>query len=76
MSGHGLYRNEMEYPHQNAQGVPEHGHGAEEFKNQAMDIAYGQSGKVGMMMDDKRMRAQHKNYHWADSPAEEAPGSY
>ena len=74
--GHGLYKNETEHPHQNPQGHPEHGHGAEDFKGMAMDIAYGQSGKAGMMADDKRLRAQHKNYHWADSPAEEAPGSY
>jgi hypothetical protein len=71
-----LYKNECDMPHLPAQGRPEHGHGAEDFKGMAMDIAYGQAGKAGMTADDKRLRAQHKNYHWADSPAEEMPGSY
>lgn len=75
-SEHGMYKNETDHPAQNMQGHPEHGHGAEDFKGMAMDIAYGQAGKAGMNADDKRLRAQHKNYHWADSPAEEAPGSY
>lgn len=71
-----LYKNEMDHPHIPAQGYPEHGHGAEDFKGMAMDIAYGQAGKAGCLADDKRLREQYKNYHWADSPAVEAPGSY
>lgn len=75
-SSHGLYRHEEDRPHQPMQGHPEHGHGAEDMKAQAMDIAYGQSGHAGMLADDKRLRSQFKNYHWADSPAVEAPGAY
>lgn len=74
--GHGLYKHETEHPHVPMQGHPEHGHGAEDFKGMAMDIAYGQAGKAGCMADEKRMRAQHKDYHWADSHSEESPGSY
>ena len=76
MSERGMYKNETDHPRQNPQGHPEHGHGAEDFKGQAMDIAYGQAGKVGMDADDARLRAQFKNYHWADSAPREMPGSY
>jgi hypothetical protein len=75
-SGRGMYRNEMEHPHVPMQGMPERGHGAEDFKGMAMDIAYGQAGKAGCMADEKRMRAQHKDYHWADVGNQEDAGSY
>jgi hypothetical protein len=75
-SGHGMYENETEHPHVPMQGKPERGHGAEEFKGMAMDIAYGQAGKAGCMADERRMREQHKNYHWADVGNQEDAGSY
>lgn len=63
------YENEMEKPQ-----VPKHGHqesgmGCHEFKKQAMDIAYGQSGSSGCKSDHKKIEGQMKHYDW-ESPSE------
>lgn len=39
---------------------------ADDFKKQAMDIAYGQAGRHGMASDEKKIHAQFK--HCYDDP--------
>ena len=58
--------------------IPKHGHqekgmGVEEFKGQAMDIAYGQAGVQGCKSDSKKISSQMKEYHW-DSDSGGASG--
>lgn len=58
----GMYRNEVEKPEQAPVGHMERGMGCEEFKGQAMDIAYGQSGKKGCASDYKKIMGQMMHY--------------
>lgn len=66
---HAMYRNEVDEPHMPAQGHLEHGMGCNDFKKQAMPIAYGQAASEGMKSDEKKIAGQFKNYHW-DSGSE------
>ena len=66
--GH-MYKNEVDEPHMPAQGHMEHGMGCHEFKDEAMDIAYGQAGTAGCAKDNKKIHSQFKNYGW-DSGSE------
>lgn len=63
-AGHGLYKNEVDKPavpgvHANEPMEP-----CMDFKGEAMDTAYGQSGKHGLMSDEKKIHAQFKSYGW------------
>jgi hypothetical protein len=63
-SSHGMYRNEVEKPHQPMQGHMIHGFGMDEFKKDADPIAYGQASSQGCQSDHKKIMGQFKEYHW------------
>jgi hypothetical protein len=60
----GMYENEVEMPH-----VPPHGKNEpmcnlHDFKDEAMDTAYGQAGQMGCKSDEKKIHSQFKSYGW------------
>lgn len=59
-----IYRHEEEEPSMPMQGHLDHGMGCNEFKGEAMGIAYGQAGEKGCASDSKKIRSQFKDYHW------------
>ena len=64
----------MEKHETESPSVPSHGHqesglGCDDFKGEAMGIAYGQAGKEGCKSDMKKFSAQEKHYDW-ESPSE------
>lgn len=63
-SKHAHFENEVEMPSVPAEGHMEHGMGVHEFKGEADSIAYGQAGKEGCSMDNKKIMSQMKQYHW------------
>lgn len=58
----GMYRHEEDRPKPAKQGHMLHGLGCEDFKKEAMDIAYGQAGKGGCSSDHKKIASQMKHY--------------
>jgi hypothetical protein len=58
------YRNEVEEPTLPMEGHMERGMGCDEFKGEAMDIAFGQAGVQGCKSDRKKIMGQMKHYHW------------
>jgi len=59
-----MMKNEVEVPKVPSHGKQMPGMGVDDMKKNAMDIAYGQAGKGGCKSDDKKIRAQMKNYAW------------
>lgn len=64
MKAHGQYENEVEKPVMPMEGHPLPGMGVYDFKGQADPICYGQASEEGCRSDEKRMKAQFKDYHW------------
>lgn len=58
------YENEVEKPKVAPRGHQMSGMGCEDYKGQAMDIAYGQAGKGGCKSDMKKINSQMKHYDW------------
>lgn len=63
------YEHETDAPKMPKGGRQESGMGCHDFKGEAMDIAYGQSGKNGCKADYKKIEGQMKHYDW-ESPSE------
>ena len=62
MMHHGMYKHEEERPKVAPKGHMMHGLGADDFKKEAMDIAYGQAGMEGCRSDSKKIMSQMKTY--------------
>lgn len=68
-----MYRNETERPMQAKQGShPMNDYGCGDFKSEAMDQAWGQSGKSGYESDMKKIHSQHFHSYSDDHSGKEA----
>lgn len=68
-----MYKNEVDKPMQAHKGShPKNDYGCMDFKGQAMDQAYGQSGKAGLKADMRKIHAQHFHSYSDDSSGHEA----
>lgn len=59
-----MYKNEVDHPAVPKPGKALSGMGCHEFKDEAMNIAYGQAGEKGCKEDYKKIEAQKMNYDW------------
>lgn len=62
----GKYMHETDKPSQPSEGHMTQSMGCSDFKKEAMDIAYGQSGQAGAKSDGSKIVSEFKEYHWAD----------
>lgn len=66
MKSKATYENEVEKPSVPSSGSMPSGMGCADFKGEAMDQAYGQSGDAGCKSDDRKISSQMKSYGWTD----------
>lgn len=60
------YKNEEDKPSPPKEGKLSRELGCDDFKNEAMDISYGQAGKGGCSKDSGKIKGQMKQYGWTD----------
>lgn len=58
------YEHETDHPKQAKGGHMQKGMGCDDFKSNAMNIAYGQAGKSGCKSDQAKISSQMKHYGW------------
>jgi hypothetical protein len=61
-----MKKHEEDVPSVPSQGKKLKGEGMGDFKSEAMDIAYGQSGKAGYSSDQGKIKSQMKHYSAAE----------
>lgn len=68
-----MEKNSTDSPMQAKQGGrPSNDYGCGDFKGEAMDQAWGQAGKAGVMSDMKKIHAQHFSSYSDDHSGREA----
>lgn len=60
------YEHEVEKPKVPSKGHEDRTMGCDDFKSDAMEIAFGQAGKAGVKSDKSKISAQYKDYHWSE----------
>jgi hypothetical protein len=64
MKKHAMYENEVDKPSVPKKGKNEPMMSCHDFKEEAMDTAYGQAGEKGCEADHKKIMGQFKSYGW------------